>query len=77
MDDDVGELVGDELVRDALSVGANVIDVKVVGDGGSKRRRSPLELIITKSSADHLTQISTIYKHFSRFFASHTAIYIS
>ena len=44
VDDDVGELVGDELVRDALSVGANVIDVKVVGDGGSKRRRSPLEL---------------------------------
>ena len=33
VDDDEGELVGDELVRNALSVGANVIGVKVVGDG--------------------------------------------
>ena len=39
MDDDEGELVGDELVRNALSVGANVIGVKVVGDGVVDRVR--------------------------------------
>ena len=39
VDDDEGELVGDELVRNALSVGANVIGVKVVGDGVVDRVR--------------------------------------